>query len=96
MGAFGNLLQSYFGGTKHDVSTWRRSEPKQLTQADEDEIERKKFVDELIKNTVHHGISYGDQIDKTSFEYDDGTYDEKSFEEFNTWYKSWRSAKTKL
>ena len=22
MGAFGNLLQQYFGGTRHDVSTW--------------------------------------------------------------------------
>lgn len=62
MGAFGDLLQKHFGGTRHDVSTWgRKSEtPKP----------KKQYIQTLsndLKNTIqgNHSISIskaGDEL----------------------------------
>lgn len=68
MGAFGNTLQAYFGGTKHDVSTWKSTptlSKKQLQdKLNEEESERLEYMissakrlketyDELKKNLAN-------------------------------------------
>ena len=57
MGAFGELLQKHFGGTKHDVSTWGNVTPK------------KKATEEIIVNKKVKPIVFMKYIGKKSLGY---------------------------
>ncbi|MEO6304843.1 MAG: hypothetical protein ABIP51_16905 [Bacteroidia bacterium] len=73
MGAFGELLQQYFGGTKHDVKTWGKS--KSITNLDLEED--RKFIEFLGKKSYNLSEIFREDF-KT----------EKGWKEFELWKKS--------
>ncbi len=56
MGAFGNLLQSYFGGTVHDVKTWSTVQSKEKTIT-VSEIEADENYNEVINGIISKDIN---------------------------------------
>jgi hypothetical protein len=56
MGAFGNLLQVFFGNSEHDVSSSKKSEPLSLKDGDYIEVGAFDVIIESIDNNFIHGV----------------------------------------
>ena len=76
MGAFGRLLEGYFGGTVHDVKTWKNNSSKEETSVFQ--RERDEHYDMIIKQVIHGKIKIKDLTEEDF-------YDSDSYDKFMKW-----------
>ena len=64
MGAFGEMMQARFGGTRHDMSTWTTPKPKleltqeELEETDQITFERISLAMEKRTEAFKEGLNY--------------------------------------
>jgi hypothetical protein len=83
MGAFGRLLQARWGGTSHDVSTWKTLPSR---EEDSEERERAEFLRNYQELSLRYGKEYAYRVDESYFEYvEEEGYDRELYSEFCAW-----------